>query len=131
MFRRRFIFVTLAGCACARQDEVKIFPDAAAGGWTLEDEQETPASTTPEAVQRFGIRSGRRARYRGEGQLNVEVYEMSSDAAGLELEQTWRPSAGSVVFHRNRYFVIVSWTEAQRESVRQFIRELDQRLAGR
>jgi hypothetical protein len=66
--------------------------------------------------------------YEGPGRLEAEVYELTSDAAALEMEQTWKPAADTVAFHQAAYFAVIRWQDADRASVSSFVREMETRL---
>jgi hypothetical protein len=68
------------------------------------------------------------AEYEGLGRLEAEVYELSSDAAALEMEQTWRPAADTVVFHQSGYFAVIRWQNASRQDVSAFVLDMEKRL---
>mgnify|MGYP001619534892 CR=1 FL=1 len=83
----------------------------------------------PEAMRRFGAIRIHSATYQGQGKIEATVYELRTDAGGLELEQTWKPAADTVVFHHGRYFAVVHWEGADRASVTAFVRELRKLVA--
>jgi hypothetical protein len=53
------------------------------------------------------------------------LYELSSPGVGLDLAQRWRPSADTVFFYRDQYFVVVKWQQADRGALQEFVRELE------
>jgi len=67
------------------------------------------------------------AEYQGAGTLRVEIYELTSGAGAFEVEQTWRPVADTVAFHKDSYFTVVHWTGAEKSAVAAFVRELEKR----
>ena len=85
--------------------------------------------TAPETVRKLGVREALGAEYEGEGKITVELYEMSSSAGALEVEQTWRPSADTVAFHRNSYFAVIHWENADRSAVSAFVKLMEQQMA--
>ena len=131
MIRRYIPWLAAAAllAGCAPQESKPLFPREIADMWDLKESLERPVSEAPEPVRRFGVRSVREAVYGGMGRIRVTVYEMNSDASGLELQQTWKPVADTVVFHRGRYFAVVKWDPgADRTGVTAFIREMEKRL---
>ena len=89
--------------------------------------QSTGLTEIPEQIRRLGIRRAGTAVYEGAGTLNVETYELTSDAGALEAEQTWKPVADTVAFHKNGYFTVVHWENADKQAVATFVRELEKR----
>jgi hypothetical protein len=110
-------------CGCAPRPAAPLFPERA-GVWKLRQSRDLPVGGVPESIGRLGVRRAGTAGYEGAGTLQVEIYEMSSAAAAFEAEQTWRPIAGTVAFHRESYFIVVHWENAARESVPEFVREM-------
>jgi hypothetical protein len=74
-------------------------------------------------VERLAVAS-----YEGPGKLQARVYVLSSPAVGVDLAQRWRPSADTVFFYRDRYFVVVKWQSAERKALEEFVRELEGKL---
>jgi hypothetical protein len=68
------------------------------------------------------------AAYEGPGRLQARVYELESPAVALDLVQRWRPSADTVFFYRDQYFVVIKWQDADRRALQAFVRELEARL---
>ena len=81
----------------------------------------------PEQIRRLGMRRAGSAEYQGAGTLKVEIYELTSDAGAFEVEQTWRPLADTVAFHKDSYFTVVHWAGAEKAAVAAFMRELEKR----
>ena len=115
--------ILLASCGGAPRPAEPLFPQQA-GVWKLQQSGDLPLSGIPEPIGRLGVRRAGSASYEGAGSLQVEMYEMTSSAAALEAEQTWRPAAGTVAFHRDSYFVVIHWENAARDSVPEFVREM-------
>lgn len=99
------------------------------GDWKLSQMKDIAPTAAPETIRRLGLKRAQAAVYDGAGQITVEVYELTSDAGALEVEQTWKPSADTVAFHRESYFAVVRWTGADRGAVTAFVRELEKQLA--
>lgn len=124
------LLLLLATC-CGRHGSAPFsFPPELAGAWKLTGVEERATGSAPEAMRRFGPRRIRHAVYDGAGKVDATVYELASDAGGLELEQTWKPAADTVAFHRGRYFAVVHWEAADRSAVSNFARELGKLLAA-
>ena len=115
--------ILLASCGGAPRPAAPLFPSQA-GVWKLRQSGDLPLSGVPEPIARLGVRRAGTAAYEGAGTLQVETYEMTSSAAALEAEQTWRPVAGTVAFHRDSYFTVIHWENAARDSVPEFVREM-------
>jgi hypothetical protein len=79
-------------------------------------------------VPRSAINRLQIATYEGPGKLEARAYELDSPAVALDLSQRWRPSADTVFFYRDRYFVVVKWQEADRKALEAFVHELQSRL---
>jgi hypothetical protein len=103
------------------------FPPAA-GNWKLKEAKDLPLSNAPEEARRLGLKRAEVAEYEGHGRLEAEVYELSSDAAALEMEQTWRPAADTVVFHQSGSFVVIRWQNSSRGDVAAFVLDMEKRL---
>lgn len=93
--------------------------------WKLK--QSSDLSQIPEQIRRLGIRRAGTAEYQGPGVLHVQIYELTTDAGAFEVEQTWKPIADTVVFHKETYFTVVHWENADKSSVAAFIRALEKR----
>jgi hypothetical protein len=100
------------------------------GAWSLAARSQAPASDAGDPMRRFGVRRIEKAAYEGPGKAAIEVYLLSSEAGGLELEQTWRPLPSTVVFHRGDRFVVVRWEGAGRDAVTALVRDLEKRLSA-
>ena len=118
----------LAGCRAAAPLPPDLFPQAAAGGWTRVSTRELSVSESPDPVPRSAVERFAVASYQGPGKLEARVYALSSPAVGLELSQRWRPSADTVFFYRDRYFVVVKWQSADRKALEAFVREMEGKL---
>ena len=104
-----------------------VFPPSM-GDWTLSQVKDIAPAAAPEQIGRLGLKRGHAAVYESAGQITAEIYELTSDAGALEVEQTWKPSADTVAFHRKSYFAVVRWTGADRGAVTAFVRELEKEL---
>ncbi len=108
------------------QAAAPLFPEAA-GPWKLKQSANLPADQVPEPIRRLGIRRAGSAVYEGPGNLKVEVYELTSSAAAFEAEQNWRAMADTVAVHKESFFTVVHWENADRLAVSAFVREMEKR----
>ena len=106
-----------------------MFPPAVAGAWQFKDSQNFPAASAPELIRKIGTRGWWRASYQGPGSATVEVYELTSSAGGLQMVQDWRPVADTVVWYTPRYFIVVKWSNSDRNAVSAFVRGLEKQFA--
>jgi len=111
---------TLLLTACGGGSSLFSFP-ADAGPWKLKQTKEIVA---PDTIRRLGIKRAQAAEYEGPGRLTAELYEMTSSAGALEVEQTWRPSADTVAFHRENLFFVIHWENADRAAVSTFVKQI-------
>jgi len=111
-------------CGEAPKPAPPLFPETV-GTWRLK--QSSGLTEIPEPIRRLGIRRAGTAVYEGAGVLKVETYELTSDAGALEAEQTWKPVADTVAFHKASYFTVVHWENADKQAVATFVRELEKR----
>ena len=129
MWRRVWILSVLFVTACGRKAPPPEFAPTLAGVWQLKMTQSFPPGSAPEPIGRQGARAWWRASYAGPGSATVELYELASSAAGLDLVQRWRPVADTVVWYTPRYFVVVRWQSQDRNAVAEFIRALQKQYA--
>jgi hypothetical protein len=127
--KRRAALALLLGCmACAkREPAVEPFPDSLAG-WTRTSLRELPVAESPDPVPKGSIRRVSAASYDGQGKVEARAYELSRQEIGLDIAQRWRPAADTVFFWARRYFVVVSWKDADRKALQEFTRALEKRL---
>ena len=123
------VALLLASCSSGPQSVAPLFPQTV-WPWNLKQAADLAADRAPEPIRRLGIRRAGSAGYEGAGNLTVQVYEMTSSAAAFEAEQTWRPMADTVAFHKDNFFTVVHWENADRAAVSAFVREMQTR-AGR
>lgn len=114
--------------SCTSGGERPKLPESTSFGWQLKGVTETPKSAAPSSIRELGFRKSWRAEYNGPGKALVDVYEVPSEALGLEMTQKWRPEADTVTFFGPRYFVVVRWEKAEREPVRALVGELERSL---
>jgi hypothetical protein len=121
-------FLCLVLIACGKGPANAPLPFAqTVGEWRLAGIRESPGAEAQDPMRRFGVQRIEKAEYEGPGKASVEVYLLSSEAGGLELEQTWRPQPDTVVFHRGVRFVIVRWQGAGRDAITALVRDLEKR----
>jgi hypothetical protein len=117
----------LGGCGGAPAPAAFAFPETV-GGWKLKQVKDLSPADAPESARRLGLKRARVAGYEGPGRLEAEVYDLTSDAAALEMEQTWKPAANTVAFHERASFAVIRWQSADRAAVSAFVREMEKRL---
>ena len=118
----------LGGAACSRREPpAEAFPESLAG-WKRTSLRELPGPESPDAVPQESVRRVQVAAYEGSGKIEARAYELSRQEIGLDIAQRWRPSADTVFFWARRYFVVVSWKEADRKALQEFTRALEKRL---
>jgi hypothetical protein len=129
MRRREWLWLLLAMAGCRQErPPANLFPPAVAGVWRRTGLTSPPVSESPDPVPRTAVDWLQIATYEGPGKLEARAYGLDSAGVALDLEQRWRPSADTVFFARNRYFVVVKWQEADRKALEAFLRELEMRL---
>jgi len=106
-----------------------VFPQTVAM-WRLKEVRGVAPADAPEQARKLGVKNAQTAQYEASGLLDVEIYELTSDAAALEMEQTWKPGADTVAFHGASYFAVVRWKNASREEVGAFVRQMQKQMGG-
>jgi hypothetical protein len=129
MPRRRYLFLTIALACCGSTARPLVLPQTLADVWTLGSSRTEPAATAPEMVRAIGTRQWVAATYQGPGKVDLAIYELTSSAGGLEIVQKWRPQANTVVFHTDRYFVVVKYDAADRAPITALITALQKFLS--
>ena len=117
----------LAACGGASRQAAFVFP-AEAGPWKLKQTKDVAPASAPETIRRLGLKRAQAAEYEGAGRITAELYELTSSAGALEVEQTWRPSADTVAFHRENFFLVVHWENADRAAVSAFVQLMEKQL---
>ncbi len=129
MTRRLWITLAAGAGACHRSaPPPDLFPPTVAGVWRRIDLRTLSASDAPDPVPRTIINSLQQASYQGPGKLDARVYELESAGEALDQVQRWRPSADTVFFYRDQYFVVIKWQDAERKALQAFVTELEKRL---
>jgi hypothetical protein len=116
---------TIAACRTPPKPDLFL---PAVGPWRRTSLRDVPASEAPDPVPRTAIDWLETANYEGPGKLEARVYALESSAIALDLVQRWRPSADTIFFYRDRYFVVVKWEQADRQALQTFVRALQTRL---
>src|SRR5215213_8337121 len=120
------LLLSFAGCS-KRRPEIEVFPESIAG-WKRTSLREIPVAQSPDPVPQSGVRRVQAAGYEAAGKLDVRAYELTRQELGLDIAQRWRPTADTVFFWAQTYFVVVSWENAERKSLQEFTRALEKRL---
>ena len=129
MTRRNWLWLTAALVACGRAaPPPNLFPQTVAGVWRRTDVRRLSAGDAPDPVPRTVINSLQAASYDGPGKLEARIYELESPGVALDQVQRWRPSADTVFFYRDQYFVVIKWQDADRKALTAFVAELEKRL---
>jgi hypothetical protein len=134
MNRRQYALTIAAFAFAACRTPAAIPPDlfatTAAGGWHLTSKRDLSPSDSPDPVPRNSIDRLQAAEYDGPGKLEARVYALSAPEVALDLAQRWRPSADTVFFNRGPFFVVVKWQSADRQLLKEFVADLEKRLAA-
>jgi hypothetical protein len=132
MTRRLWMCVALALAACGEKPQMppNLFAPTAPGGWKLVEMRDLAPGDAPDPVPRNSIEQIRAASYKGEGEIEARVYLLSSADVGAALGTRWRPSADTVFFDHDRYFVVVKYQGATRVAVQEFVADLQKRLGA-
>ncbi len=129
MKRRDWLWLAAALCGCgARSPQPDFLPDEL-GGWRRTAIRDIPPADAPAAVPRSAVKRIREADYQGSGRLSARVYDLTSDAVALDLAQRWPASADTVAFYAKNRFAVVTWQQADRQALKNFLRELERKLA--
>jgi hypothetical protein len=129
MTRRHLLWIAWALAACrGKLSSIDVFPENIGGVWRRTSLRDMPISEAPDPVPRTSVRRLQTAKYEGPGQLEVRCYELTSAGAGLDMVQRWRPSADTVFFSQQQFFIVVRWQQAERKALQDFVRELEKRL---
>jgi len=99
--------------ACSSGSKPFALPETAPGGWRLKETKHEGAKTL--------------AVYEGSGTVRVEVEDMGAQAVAFERVQRTRSAPETVFFDKDKYFVTVRWEQADRDALRQLVRELQKK----
>ncbi len=130
---RRFwipLAATFSGCGTKATVPPDLFPDTVNGVWQRTALRDIPVNEAPDPVPRTAVERIRAASYKGPGEIEARVYLLDSPQTGLALGTRWRPSADTVFFNHDRYFVVVKWQAADRKALQGFVRELQKGLGA-
>ena len=121
-----WVILVLAGCHKTPLPD--LFAPTVAGVWHRTGLTNPSVSDAPDPVPRTAVNRLQIATYEGPGKLEARIYELDSPGVALDLVQRWRPSADTIFFYRDRYFVVVKWQDADRKALEAFVRDLEARL---
>jgi hypothetical protein len=96
--------------ACSSPAKPFVLPETAPGGWHLRE-------TKREGAKTLGV-------YEGPGTVRVEAEDMKVSAVAFERAQKTRAEPDMVFFDKGVYFVTVRWEQADRETLKLLVREL-------
>ena len=134
MTRRGWCLLPLAAAACRNRSRpaIVVFPESVDGGWRRVELRAVPVSEAPDPVPRNSIEQIRAASYKGEGdsEIQARVYLLNSADVGAALGTRWRPSADTVFFDHDKYFVVVKYQGAKVVAVQEFVADLQKRLGA-
>lgn len=88
--------------ACAAPPRLTM-PPAIEGGWTLAGEA---SATAPDEIAKLGVTAAKTYRYTGPVEVNVAVYEMTSDTVAFEAFQKLRVPPNGMPFYKKRWLVV-------------------------
>jgi hypothetical protein len=129
MARWTWLWPLLLLTACHRAAPVPdLLGETVADVWHRTALERPPVSDAPDPVPRSAVEQFQSATYEGPGKLQARVYALDSPAVALDLVQRWRPSADTVFFYRDRYFVVIKWQDADRKALEAFMADLEKRL---
>ncbi|HEY1240508.1 MAG TPA: hypothetical protein VGF16_08115 [Bryobacteraceae bacterium] len=129
MTRRSWLWLAAGAAACQRSNPPpNLFPPTVAGVWHRTALRELSPGEAPDPISRSVINRLEAASYEGPGKLEARVYELESPGVALEMVQRWRPSADTVFFYRQKYFVVIKWQDADRKALTAFVNEVEKRL---
>ena len=107
--------------ACKKATPEFTFPQQI-GDWKLAANK--PENPTIEHTTRIEALVSKGATYRmNDAELIVEHHMMGSPAEALAAEQRWTPEPNTVVFHRWRSFIVLTWNEPAKDHVNGFVRD--------
>lgn len=132
MTRRTWLLLAPCLAACRRQPPTAdaLLPAllSPATAWQRQQLREPPLESLPPELPRTGVRRIVEAIYAGPATIQVDLFELNSSAAALDLAQKWRPNPNTVFFYKGTYFVLVKWQSFDRQHLTAFVRALEQHL---
>ncbi|HZT34015.1 MAG TPA: hypothetical protein VFA33_29255 [Bryobacteraceae bacterium] len=132
MRRRTWLLAAASLAACRRRPPSAdaLLPAVLAGKWRRRDLRDLPAESAPAEAARGTVRRIYEAFYEGPTSVQVDLFELVSATAGLDLAQRWRPAAAAVFFYKDNYFAVVKWQSFDRGNLTAFVRALEQHLGS-
>ena len=132
MRRRAWLLLPLLALDCRSRPPAAgaLLPENLAGDWHRGEIRELPPESVPPEVAHATLRQALEAMYEGPAFVQVDLFVLSSSAAGLDLAQRWRPAADTVFFYQGNYFVVVRWRNFDRQRLTVFLRALQRHLAS-
>jgi hypothetical protein len=127
MARSRILILAvlvLAGCRSGVVQSPEMFPKTA-GAWHRTSLQISKEAAMP------GTERVLMAAYEGPGKVEARVYQLRSAALAADVMRRWTPTADTVAFESDRFFVVVRWQAAERAALQEFVRGLQQRMRVR
>ena len=71
------------------------------------------------------------ATYEGPGKLDVRLYRLTSEPAGLDVVQRRRPTPETIFLWQHQYFLVVDWPVAKQSEMQDALKILEDRLHNR
>jgi hypothetical protein len=102
--------VLTAAAACKREDDgmpKNILPVQVQRTWVLRETKTQPNEDAPALIRGLGLKHWMSGTYRANGEIQITVYEMTTETSAFELMQKWRSSEGPA-FNKGKYFVVAS-----------------------
>jgi hypothetical protein len=115
--------------SCARpQNPLKdVLPVQVQRTWTLHETRNLTNEDAPKIISGQGLKRSLLAVYRGNGSIQVRIYEMGAEASAFELIQKWRQADGAA-FYKGRYFVVADSGDVDRDTLSSFLQALQHDL---
>ncbi len=119
------VFAALFAVGCARRsDPLKdILPVQVQRAWTLEETHSLHDPEVPPAIQAAGLKRALSAVYKGNGHIQVRVFEMGGETSAFEMIQKWRQSDG-LAFYKGVYFVVGQSADVDHDTLSSFLQAL-------
>jgi hypothetical protein len=111
--------------SCTSENKPFQAPPGLEGGWKLANAAPT---SSPEWMQRLGIKQAIKANYTGTIDATADIYELRSDAAALECIQLWKNVKAEDRFYKRNLFVVVRSPHPNREMLMDFSRAIQKAL---
>ncbi len=111
--------------SCTSENKPLAAPQGLEGGWKLAS---AAPNTSPEWMQRLGLKQAIKANYTGTIDATADIYEFRSDAAALECIQLWKNVKSEDRFYKRNIFVVVRSAHPNREMLMDFSRAIQKAL---